>query len=38
MIKKKKFIRDLDDEKIEEIKYYKRLFKTTSNELEYIDL
>ena len=33
MIKKKNQIRDLNDEEIEEIKYYKRLFKKLSNEL-----
>ena len=38
MIKKKNQIRDLNDEEIEEIKYYKRLFKKLSNELEDIDL
>ncbi len=27
MIKKKSYIRDLDDEEIEEIKYYERLLK-----------
>jgi hypothetical protein len=37
MIKKNNYIRDLDDEEIEEIKYYKRLFKHISNELENID-
>jgi hypothetical protein len=38
MIKKNNYIRDLDDEEIEEIKYYKSLFKKISNELEKIDL
>ena len=38
MIKKNNQIRDLNDEEIEEIKYYKRLFKKISNELEDIDL
>jgi hypothetical protein len=38
MIKKNNQIRDLDKEEIEEIKYYKNLFKTISNELENIDL
>ena len=38
MIKKNNYIRDLDDEEIEEIKYYKRVFKNISNELEDIDL
>ena len=34
MIKKNNYIRDLDNEEIEEIKYYKSLFKKISNELE----
>ena len=34
MIKKNNYINDLDDEEIEEIKYYKRLFKKISDELE----
>ena len=38
MIKKNNYIRDLDKDKIEEIKYYKRLFKKISNELEDIDI
>ena len=38
MIKKNNYLRDLDNEEIEEIKYYKRLFKKISNELENIDL
>ena len=38
MIKKNNYIRDLDDEEIEEIKYYKSLFKKISSELENIDL
>ena len=38
MIKKNNYIRDLDNEEIEEIKYYKSLFKKISNELEDIDL
>ena len=38
MIKKNNYIRDLNNEEIEEIKYYKRLFKKISNELENIDL
>ena len=38
MIKKNNYIRDLDNEEIEEIKNYKRLFKKISNELENIDL
>jgi len=38
MIEKNNYIRDLNDEEIEEIKYYKRFFKKISNELEDIDL
>ena len=38
MIKKNNYIRDLDKDEIEEIKYYKRLFKKISNELEDIDI
>jgi hypothetical protein len=38
MIKKNNYIRDLDNEEIEEIKYYKSLFKKISNELENIDV
>ena len=38
MIKKNNYISDLDNEEIEEIKYYKSLFKKISNELENIDL
>ena len=38
MIKKNNYIHDLDDEEIEEIKYYKRLLKKISNELEDIDI
>ena len=38
MIKKNNYIKDLDDEEIEEIKYYHRFFKKISNELEDIDL
>ena len=38
MIKKNNYIRDLDNEEIEEIKYYKSLFKNISNELENIDV
>jgi hypothetical protein len=37
MIKKNNYIRDLDNEEIEEIEYYKSLFKKISNELENID-
>jgi hypothetical protein len=38
MINKNNYIRDLNDEEIEEIKYYKRFFQKISNELEDIDL
>jgi hypothetical protein len=38
MIKKNNYIHDLDNDEIEEIKYYKRLFKKISNELEDIDI
>jgi hypothetical protein len=38
MIKKNNYIKDLDDEEIEEIKYYQRFFKKISNELEDIDI
>jgi hypothetical protein len=38
IIKKNDYIKDLDDEEIEEIKYYQRFFKKISNELEDIDL
>jgi len=38
MIKKNDYINDLDDEEIEEIKYYKRLFKKISDELEDINV
>ena len=38
MIKKNNYIRDLDNDEIEEIKYYKHLFKKISNELEDIDI
>ena len=38
MIKKNNYIRDLDNDEIEEIKYHKRLFKKISNELEDIDI
>ena len=34
MIKKNNHIRDLDNEEIEENKYYKSLFKKISNELD----
>ncbi len=32
------YLCDLDNDEIEEIKYYKRLFKIISNELEDIDI
>jgi hypothetical protein len=32
MIKKNDYIKDLDDEEIEEIKYYQRFFKKISND------
>jgi hypothetical protein len=38
MIKKNNYISDLTDEEIEDIKYYQRLFKRISNELEEIDV
>ena len=38
MIKKNDYIKDLDDEEIEEIKYYQRFFRKISNELEDIDI
>ena len=38
MLKKNDYIKDLNDEEIEDIKYYQRLFKRISNELEDIDL
>ena len=38
MIKKNDYIKDLDDEEIEKIKYYQRFFKKISNELEDIDI
>jgi hypothetical protein len=38
MIKKNNNLQDLYNEEIEEIKYYKRLFKKISNELESIEL
>ena len=37
MIKKNNYINDLDDEEIEEIKYYKRFFQKISDELEDIN-
>ncbi len=38
MIKKNNYIRDLDNDEIEEIKYYNRLFKRISDELEDTDV
>ena len=38
MLKKNDYIKDLNDEEIEDIKYYQRLFKRISDELEDIDL
>ena len=38
MLKKNDYIKDLDDEEIEQIKCYQRFFKKISNELEDIDL
>ncbi len=38
MLKKNKYIRDLDDEEIEEIKYYNLFFKKISYGLVDIDL
>ena len=38
MLKKNNYINDLNDEEIEDIKYYQRLFKRISNELEDINV
>ena len=38
MLKKNNYIRDLNDEEIEDIKYYQRIFKRISNELEDINV
>ena len=38
MIKKNNYISDLTDEEINDIKYYQRLFKEISDELQEIDL
>jgi hypothetical protein len=38
MLKKNNYIKDLNDEEIEDIKYYQRLFKRISNELEDINV
>jgi hypothetical protein len=37
-LKKNDYIKDLDDEEIEEIKYYKKLFQDIANDFEKIDL
>ena len=38
MLKKNNYIKDLNDEEIEDIKYYHRLFKRISDELEDINV
>ena len=38
MLKKNDYIKDLNDEEIQEIKYYKRFFQKISNELEDINV
>ena len=38
MLKKNNYIKDLNDGEIEDIKYYQRLFKRISNELEGINV
>jgi len=38
MIKKNNYISDLTDEEIEDIKYYQRLFKRISDELQDINV
>ena len=38
MLKKNNYIKDLNDEEIEDIKYYQRLFKRISDELEDINV
>ena len=38
MLKKNNYIKDLNDEEIEDIKYYERLFKRISDELEDINV
>ncbi len=38
ILQKNNYIRDLNDEEIEEIKYYKRFFQKISNELEDINI
>jgi hypothetical protein len=38
MLKKNDYIKDLNDEEIEDIKYYQRLFKRISDELEDINV
>jgi hypothetical protein len=37
-LKKNNYIKDLDDEEIEEIKYYKKLFQDIANDFEKINL
>ena len=38
MLKKNNYTKDLNDEEIEDIKYYQRLFKRISDELEDINV
>ena len=38
ILKKNNYISDLTDEEINDVKYYQRLFKRISNELEEIDV
>ena len=38
MLKKNNYIKDLNDEEIEDIKYYQRLLKRISDELEDINV
>ena len=38
MLKKNDYIKDINDEEIEDIKYYHRLFKRISDELEDINV
>ena len=37
-LKKNDYIKDLDDEEIEEIKYYKKLFQDIANDFEKIEI
>ena len=37
-LKKNDYIKDLDDEEIEEIKYYKKLFQDIANDFEKIGI